>query len=109
MLVLNAINLPPNSFGYIVASQTSEQTFPVGGSQGRPCIAGPNIARIGSSIQSSGPTGTFQAPIDLTNIPTNPPASVMAGDTWNVQGWHRDASAMGATSNFTNAVSVSYR
>jgi hypothetical protein len=109
MLQLDASNLPQNSFGYIIASRSSGQTFPAAGSSGRICIVGPNIARFGSTIQNSGVTGTFSASIDLTNIPTNPPTSVASGDTWNFQAWHRDVTFVGVTSNFTNAVSVSFR
>lgn len=109
MLQLNASSLPLNSFGYIIASRSSGQTFPAAGSSGRICIVGPNIARFGSTIQNSGATGTFAATIDLTNIPTNPPTSVAGGETWNFQAWHRDATPTGVTSNFTNAVSVSFR
>jgi hypothetical protein len=109
MLQLDASDLPLNSFGYIIASQSSGQTFPAGNSSGRICIAGPNLARLGSTIQNSGLTGTFSASINLTSIPTNPPSSVAAGDTWNFQAWHRDTTFVGVTSNFTNAVSISFR
>lgn len=109
MLQLNASSLPLNSFGYFIASRSSGQTFPAAGSSGRICIVGPNIARFGSTIQSSGQTGTISAPINLTAIPTNPPTSVAAGETWNFQTWHRDVTVVGVTSNFTNAVSISFR
>ncbi len=108
-VTLMSSNLPPNSFGYVVTSQSSGQTFPVTGSQGRICVVGPNIGRLVSTLQNSGSTGTFSAVIDITSIPGNPPSTVMAGDSWSFQTWHRDAVAGTPTSNFTNAVSISFR
>ncbi len=108
-LTLVSTNLPLNAFGYVVASESSGQMLPVAGSQGRICILGPNIGRLGSTIQSSGATGTMSSVIDITLIPGNPSSTVMAGDSWSFQVWHRDAVGGSPTSNFTNAVSISYR
>ena len=41
--------------------------------------------------------------VDLTNILTNPPQPVLAGQTWTFQLWHRDVSN---TANFTQAVEI---
>ena len=105
------MGLPLNSFGFLIASQSSTQTASVAGSSGRICVSGPNIARFASTVQSSGATGTFQATLDLTlAFPTNPAAVVAVGDTWNFQAWHRDSTPIGATtSNYTNAVSINFR
>ena len=35
--------------------------------------------------------------------------AVVAGETWNFQGWHRDAVGGSATSNFTQGVSVTFQ
>ena len=60
-------------------------------------------------IISSGPTGSILFPIDLTAIPT-PTGLVpaLSGETWNFQAWYRDVNPT-ATSNFTDAVSVTFR
>ena len=57
---------------------------------------------------NSGSTGSFSLALDLTAMadPANPVA-VQPGDTWNFQAWYRDANP-GPTSNFTDAVSVTF-
>jgi hypothetical protein len=110
MVLITATGLPLFSVGYLIGSQTSEQRFPVAGSRGRICVMGPNVARFVSTVQSTGFPGSFHASLDLTNIPTNPPSSVMPGDTWNFQVWYRDFDHVtGPTSNFTNAFSIDFR
>ncbi len=37
-----------------------------------------------------GPAGTFSLAIDLTSLPTSPPAGVMTGDVWHFHAWFRD-------------------
>lgn len=106
---LAVAGLPANAFGYMIASQSSNQSFPTGGSSGRLCIVGASVARFGATVQSSGVAGFFSAQIDVTNIPTNPATVIAPGDTWNFQAWHRDTSPSGATSNFSNAVSINFR
>ena len=64
--------------------------------------AGPGYARV-----YSGPNGEFTIQVDLTSIPTSPPHSVVAGETWNFQAWFRDKNP-GSTSNFTNGVAVTF-
>ena len=104
---LLADQLPTNQFGYFIAGQTSAFIPNPGGSQGILCIATP-IARIISSLQSSGASGSMMHMVDLTAIPLTPPVAVMAGDTWNFQGWYRDVNPT-ATSNFTDALEVIFQ
>lgn len=76
------------------------------GSQGTQCITG-NIARFNAKSQIfAGPTGTIA--VDVTSVPTAPPSAVFPGDTWNFQCWYRDVNP-GPTSNFTDAVSVTFQ
>ncbi|MEE8467439.1 MAG: hypothetical protein V3T22_03235, partial [Planctomycetota bacterium] len=70
------------------------------------CLGG-QIGSFAKQIQSSGPNGEFTIQVDLTNIPTSPPHSVVAGETWNFQAWFRDKNP-GSTSNFTNGVAVTF-
>ncbi len=105
-LRLTARDLPPNMFGYFLASQTQAFVGGPGGSQGNLCLGG-QIGRFAKQIQSSGPNGEFTIQVDLTNIPTSPPHSVVAGETWNFQAWFRDKNP-GSTSNFTNGVAVTF-
>ncbi|MCP3918092.1 MAG: LamG domain-containing protein [bacterium] len=101
---LQASNLPQGQFGYFLASQSQGVSMPPG-SQGIICVAG-NIGRFNTPSQIiQGPTGTIQ--VDLTSIPVNPPSAVQPGDTWNFQCWYRDNNP-GPTSNFTDAVSLTF-
>ena len=44
-------------------------------------------------------------PVDLNGIPSGSGfVAVQPGETWNFQCWYRD----GATSNFTDAVSITF-
>ncbi|MCP3920932.1 MAG: hypothetical protein GY711_35840 [bacterium] len=104
-LTLSADRLPEGQFGYFLAGQT-QGVFQPPGSQGLLCISG-NIGRFnlsGEIIQGS--TGTLQ--VDLSTIPVNPPTAVLPGDTWHFQCWFRDNNP-GPTSNFTDAVSVTFQ
>ncbi len=105
-LTLTAWQLPVDRLGYFLASQTQGFVAAPPGSEGNLCLGG-KIARFANLIQDSGPGGTFSIQVDLTSIPTSPPSSVMAGDTWNFQAWFRDANP-GATSNFTDALSITF-
>ncbi len=103
-VTLAADQLPPGQFAYFLAGQTQGFSMPPA-SQGNICLTG-NIGRydrVANIIQ--GPTGSIR--IDLTAIPVNPPVAVQPGDTWNFQCWYRDNNP-GPTSNFTDAVSVTF-
>ncbi len=104
---LIATSLPRQVFGYFLASKTQGFVQQPGNSQGNLCLAA-DIARLNKQIQNSGPTGTFSIPFELKNVPTNPPSSVMVGETWNFQAWHRDSNP-DVTSNFTDAVSIIFQ
>ncbi|MDA1265869.1 MAG: lamin tail domain-containing protein [Planctomycetota bacterium] len=105
-LTLTAKKLPFNQFGYFLASQTQSFVAMPPGSEGNLCLGG-QIARFKNDIQNSGLIAEFSLLIDLTDIPTNPIHSVMAGETWNFSTWYRDNNP-GPTSNFTNGVSVTF-
>ncbi|MCP3915416.1 MAG: hypothetical protein GY711_07665 [bacterium] len=101
-LLLAAEGVPPGEFGYFLASRMQGFVNPPG-SAGILCLMG-NIGRynqLRNLIQ--GPEGSIR--LQLASIPVNPPSMVIVGDTWNFQCWFRD----GATSNFTDAVSVLFR
>jgi len=104
---LRAIDLPANRVGYFLASEVQGFVANPGGSQGNLCLGG-QIARFKKPFQKSGPSGTLAIRVDLTSIPTLPPHTVMAGETWNFQAWFRDKNP-GPTSNFTDGVSVLFQ
>ncbi len=106
-VTLRASSLPPNQFGIFVTSRTQGFVPGAGGtSNGNICLGGA-IGRftLGSQIVSSGATGEFTLPIDLTMIPQGSGfVTMMAGDTWNYQAWHRDQVGLG--SNFTDGLRI---
>jgi len=106
---LTAQFLPGNSFGFFLASQAQGFTSNVSNSQGNLCVAG-NVGRfVGpGQIMNSGGAESFTLGINLNAMPT--PTGLVAaqpGETWNFQAWHRDANPT-TTSNFTNAVGVTF-
>jgi len=109
-LRLNAADLPPEEFVLFVASRDPGVTTTVPNSQGVLCVSG-NVGRFDAPgrIMESSLMGTLSLQVDLGAVPT--PAGTVAalpGDTWYFQAWHRDQNPQN-TSNFTDAVSVSFR
>ncbi len=104
-LTLEASGLPQNQFGLFVTSQTTGSAT-VG--SGTLCVAG-QIGRFSGpgQIQNSGASGSFSLAVDLTGgwpvAGVNAPAP---GETWHFTTWFRD---VGATSNFTDAVSLTFQ
>ncbi|MEL6431311.1 MAG: hypothetical protein AAFR54_19215, partial [Planctomycetota bacterium] len=93
--------------GFYVVSDMQGFVANVGtNGSGNLCLGG-GIGRLifPGQIINSGASGVLSLTVDLTQIPR--PAtvvSVMAGETWNFQGWFRDTNAMGASSNFSNGL-----
>lgn len=107
-LTLVASQLPPQVFGFFIASETQGFVTNPGGSFGNLCVVG-SIGRFQQQIQSSGSAGTFSIPVDLTAIPqpvgTN---SVAPGDTYFFQAWYRDANGGVPGSNFTDGYEINF-
>jgi hypothetical protein len=110
LALLTTTQLPPNQFGYYLASRTPRVPgLPV--SNGRLCLQGDIARLIGPGqpgVQNSGPNGVFQAAVNTANVPTNPNRAILPGDTWYFQAWYRDQSATGPRSNFSNACCVPF-
>lgn len=95
-------NLPTHEAGYLLNSMNTGST-PV--ASGILCL-GAGKGRHITQIANSGAGGTISTPLNLTMLPRSVgSANVMAGETWYFQLWHRDH---GGTSNFTDAVCVSF-
>ena len=105
-LTLMGVKLAVHRFGYLLASQTQNFVTPPG-SQGNLCLGG-NLARFTSMLASTGSGGTLTVTVDTSNVPTNPPAGILAGDTWNFQFWFRDANPS-PTSNFTDGLALTFQ
>ncbi|MEZ6015008.1 MAG: hypothetical protein R3F49_07845 [Planctomycetota bacterium] len=109
-LQLTAALLPTNVAGYFLASRMQGLSPNAGGSQGNLCLGG-NVGRfVGpGQVMSSGMAGAFTLVVDLSAMPTPTGlVPVAPGETWNFQAWHRDTNP-GPTTNFTDAVSVTFR
>ncbi|MEL6430057.1 MAG: hypothetical protein AAFU73_23230 [Planctomycetota bacterium] len=105
---LRVSSVPAGQFGIFVVSRTFGTPVPVG--DGNLCLNG-QIGRYQdlSQIWQADPMGEAGLVIDLQTIPQ--PMSietVMPGETWSWQAWHRDVNPMGPTSNFTNGVSIPF-
>jgi len=108
-VTLTAEALPPGQFGIFVVSRFEGLT-PAAGGVGTLCLAGP-IGRYNGpgQILPVGPTGTFELALDLNAIPQATGfASAAPGDTWRFQAWHRDTILFQQTSNFTDAVAITF-
>lgn len=103
---LRAEGMPQNALGIFIASLQDGWGPNAGGGQGTICIGG-SIGRFGVFNTSS--TGRSQVTVFPGAIaqPTGT-VSASSGQTWHFQAWHRDAVGGTATSNFTNAVAVTY-
>ena len=104
-LSMEASNLPTSSFGFFLTSQQQSLIPMPGGSQGNLCLNGSSIHRYVQSVLTSGSAGAFGLSLDLTDVPGH--GAILAGETWNFQAWFRDNNP-GPTSNFTDAVAVTF-
>lgn len=105
---LHAHALPFDVFGFFVASNdVTSGVMPVG-SSGNLCLGGA-IGRYSNAVLDSGPNGEFSFTLQPSQIarPSGPVAA-QSGETWYFQAWHRDTLNGTPTSNFTNAVGVTF-
>lgn len=108
-VTLAAEFLPQHSFGHFLASRHQGAPIVITGSQGPLCLGGFIGRLVGpGQVVDSGATGTFSIDLDITAMPALfGTVAIQPGETWNFQAWHRDMNPM-PTSNFTDAVSVTF-
>ncbi len=110
-ITLQASQLPSFQFGIFITSQTPGFIANPGGSLGNLCFGGA-LGRYnqGGQIFGTAGNGTASLIIDLTQTPQPSGfVSVMAGETWNYQAWHRDTVGGQSESNFTNAIGITFQ
>lgn len=109
-LTLTASNLPNNAFGYFLTSLTQGNVPNPGGSVGVLCLGGAIGRYVGpGQIQNTGSIGAYSLLLDLTQTPSPTGfVAIAAGQSWNFQGWHRDAVGGVAVSNFTDGLRVTF-
>ncbi len=105
-IYLTASSLPPGQLGYfLVSSQFAFIPFP-GGSQGNLCLGG-KIGRFVKLLGTSDSNGQLAIDVDTTFLPTIR-TGISPGETWHFQCWFLDQNP-NATSNFTDAVAVTFQ
>ena len=108
-LTLEASSLPNNQFGIFVTSLTQGFVPGAGGtSNGNLCLGGA-LGRFSqpSQILNTGSNGSFDLVVDTTMMPQGSGfVTIMPGDTWSFQAWHRDP--VGVGSNFTDGLEISF-
>lgn len=106
-VTLHMNNMPPAAVGYFL-NGTAQGLIPMpGSSMGNLCIASVGRFLGPGQVGPADANGMLSVTIDLTAFarPTGP-VTVVAGQTWFFQGWHRDTVGGAPTSNFSDALSV---
>ncbi len=99
-VLLRATAVPPNQFGIFFYGDKQIQ-IPFG--QGFRCVGGSTgIFRLGPPV-NAGSDGVMFYPLDLTDPPL-PNGLILAGSTWNFQGWFRD----GVLFDLTDGSSITF-
>ena len=101
-VLLVARQLPPDEWGYFVTGMGTGTVIPPG-AQGRLCLDGAPIHRYVGGVAQVNDLGALTQAVDVNAVPGH--GAIQAGETWSAQAWHRD----GATSNFSDAVSITYQ
>lgn len=108
---LVATGMPPNVFGFFLASLDRGQLANPGGSAGNLCLSG-QIGRFiePGQVLSSGAEGTFALRLDLRAL-AQPSGFVAVAplESWNFQAWHRDTLLGVASSNLTNGLTIDFQ
>lgn len=109
-LTLLTTHLPPSVFGYYLNGRSLSTGVTPPGSQGVLCLSGA-LGRYNraSEIGFTGANGEISLALNLTQTPSaSGMASIIGGETWVFQLWHRDMLAGVSTSNFSPAISVGF-
>lgn len=107
--VLTGVGLPPGVFGFFIMGRGSDELPGAGGSAGTLCIGGAEIGRDTQFVLQANPGGGILRVLDPAHLITSTGTqAAMSGERWNFQFWHRDVAGGTATSNFTNAVALTF-
>lgn len=103
-LTFTVTDLPNDSFGYLLMSQTQDFVPLFGGSLGNLCLGSP-IERFVDDVLDSGALGEVATTLDFAALPNG--VVFQPGDTWNFQYWYRDVDPT-PTSNTSAGVSLTF-
>jgi len=98
-----AHGMPEQTFGYFLVGAGANSVTPPG-SNGVLCL-GNAIGRYSLLIHNTTRTENMGIVINRGALPVNPTRAILPGETWRFQAWFRD----GASSNFTDAVAVTFQ
>ena len=107
-MTLLADRLPPLQFVLFLNARTGDSVPNPGGSDGTLCLGGP-IARYvrPGELRRASPVGLASLELALTSPPSGiGTTTILAGETWLFQAWHRDTTPAG--SNLTGATEVQF-
>lgn len=103
-LSFTVTDLPDNTFGYFLMSQSTTFVPLFGGSQGNLCVGSPQV-RFSKDVLNSGGVGTVTFDVDFADLPQG--LQFQPNDVWNFQYWYRDVNPT-PTSNTTAGVTVAF-
>ena len=106
-MTLEVSGLPTNVFGMCLAGLSQGNTPSVGGGQGTLCIT-PPLAMMTTHVMSSGGSGSFQVPFDMTQVTVPGWGLPGPGQTWYFQAWYRDQNPL-HTTNMTDGYFVMFQ
>lgn len=106
-LQLLAYDLPVGELCLFITSPNQGLVVNPGNHTGNLCVLRTELGRFVRNIGTSDADGVVSMDLNPWIVPTNPAQMILAGQTWNFQGWYADTAAGG--SNFTDAVSVTFQ
>ncbi|MEL6712601.1 MAG: hypothetical protein AAFP86_02440 [Planctomycetota bacterium] len=105
---LTAVDLPAAQIGLLVCSKTPAFVPNPGGSAGNLCMGG-SIGRFLGQIGAADLGGTLRLSVSAQALPQGIGiSSAVSGEIWGFQVWHRDTSAGGPISNFTQTRAIQF-
>jgi len=99
-LTFHVLPLPLSSFGFLVMSRGTIPGVIISG--GRFCLDPATLLRIQRALVNSGAFGAVSFPFPWQNAPV----TILSGETWHFQYWHRDVFGGVVGANFSRGLSL---
>ena len=115
-ITLDLSNGPPKQFTMLLIGSGTATISNPGSSQGDLCIVGGFFSRYKLDLGQISLAGTFST--DISNsvsggpgfgIPDSNGSSILVGETWNFQYWHRNPPVAFGTSGFSEAIAITFK
>ncbi len=99
---------PPQNYAMLLVGTQPAQVPMAGGSTGTLCLGG-TLGRFNNDLSFANPDGFVSFSVDPSQLPLGTGTMpALSGQTYHWQIWHRDQMP-GATSNFSNGFSMTFR